>query len=548
MKIRKILFAAIILASATIAAPANAIDWKKVAAPKACLPQKATEWGTRLEYLVKDKNGVKHPSREVTKACERISKSKAKPGDAALCALKTTGTDVVERVNKGEQEACFCPPAAQFCPPVEIDRSNIKFIVNILGTKPAVWKTQTFTGEQVGDFVLQTLIDKASDLAYTTSIVKDEVLRSNNLMLAGKYTDLTKTKSNWRKYTIDVHFDITDFEQKMPGDLSAQCCPSLCASGLNFATEEKQIPVEYKPIPQNVVNLLDRKDFILELKDNIAAFDNKIAAINAFKKLTGIDTFKGFKDKNKAQAIAHNAELGAELKMPLEEKYFNDADFRTSFDTKVFNMLKSGKSPSLSSIKSLVTTKLNAVNNSLKPHLDAEGNIIQQVARYKTLKVGACVAVVGRSRSGCLSEGTKITLANGDSISIEQLKVGDVLKTMEGDSEIVALNKFAQEYDEMYSINGERAFITIEHPILTDNGWKAIDPTKTKASSELGMVQKLEIGDKIITSDGSVEVKSIDKHKISENALAYNIKVENGKPILADGKYVSGFKLVEINY
>lgn len=547
MKIRNTIFAASILAVAAISAPANAIDWGQAAAPKACLPKEAKEWGSRVEYFVRGANGTERPARDVSQACDRIAKRVDISGDKAICALKTNGKDILKTVNKGERDACSCPPAAQFCPPVEVDRSKIKFMVNILGTKPAVWKAKTFTGEQVGDFILGDLIDKADDLAYTTSIVNDEVLASDELILGGQHTDLTKTKDKWRKYTIAVHFDIADFEQKMPGDLTDRCCPSLCAAGLKFATEEKQIPVEYKPIPQNVQNLLDRRDFINEFRTNLTAFDTKIKVINA-QKLVGLDVFKGFKTLSKEQAIASNAGLGESVRMPLEAKFYNDSDFKAQFLINVFNKLKAGTAPSLAGLNTLSTTKLNAVNTSLRPYVDADGDVITQVARYETLKVGACVAVVGRSRSGCLSEGTKITLSSGETAPIEQLKIGDVLKTIEGDSKIVALNKFAQEYDEMYSINGDRAFITIEHPILTDNGWKAIDPTKTKVSSELGLVQKLEIGDKIVAADGFVEVKSIDKHKISKNALAYNIKVENGKPILADGKYVSGFKLVEINY
>jgi hypothetical protein len=177
---------------------------------------------------------------------------------------------------------------------------------------------------------------------------------------------------------------------------------------------------------------------------------------------------------------------------------------------------------------------------------DGFSPILEQQGTQKTFEY-SCDAVISASRSGCLAEGTKITLASGEKVAIESLKVGDVVKTDIGDSKVIALNKFSQEYDTMYGINGEKPFITIEHPILTDSGWKAIDPTKT-AESSLGELGTLAVGDKILTENAEIEIKSIDKHVIAQNALAYNIKVENAGALLANDMFVSGFRLVEINY
>lgn len=199
---------------------------------------------------------------------------------------------------------------------------------------------------------------------------------------------------------------------------------------------------------------------------------------------------------------------------------------------------------------------LNMEIDGLKEKLNGkvEGNetdgfspILEQQGSEKTFAYSCDAIKAYQNRSGCLAEGTQITLADGKKVEIENLKVGDLLRTDIGDSKVVALNKFSQEYDTMFGVNGEKPFITIEHPILTDSGWKAVDPTKT-AKSGLGELGKLAVGDKILTETGDIEIKSIEEHKIEQNAVAYNIKIENSGALLANDMFVSGFRLVEINY
>jgi hypothetical protein len=151
-------------------------------------------------------------------------------------------------------------------------------------------------------------------------------------------------------------------------------------------------------------------------------------------------------------------------------------------------------------------------------------------------------------REGCILEGTAILRADGKSLKIEDLKIGDVLKTSKGEAAIKAINKFTQEKDTLYGLNGGVPFITEEHPLLTTSGWKSINPEITSVKSDLGVVGKLAIGDFVVTSSGVIEVKTFEKHELSGGVTAYNISLEGGKSFIANDVVVHGFQQVQIHY
>ena len=152
-------------------------------------------------------------------------------------------------------------------------------------------------------------------------------------------------------------------------------------------------------------------------------------------------------------------------------------------------------------------------------------------------------------REGCLLEGTQVMLQDGSEVVIEKLDVGDKLMGKLGSVTITAINKFKQDRDTVYGINGGKAFFTEEHPILTKKGWKSVKPAMTKVVSGI-TVGPLVIGDVIITKKGEyITVKTIDKKPIKNGATVYNLKVkgEDGA-FTANGIIVKGFDKVQIQY
>jgi len=147
-------------------------------------------------------------------------------------------------------------------------------------------------------------------------------------------------------------------------------------------------------------------------------------------------------------------------------------------------------------------------------------------------------------------EGTEITLANGEKKKIEELKLGDQLKSGSGSvSEVQAVSRVIRSRGLLHSINGGKAFITAEHPILTKAGWKAVAPS-SKVKHTIKIVGPLKIGDTLITPAGDVEVKSIEPKNIdaATGVATYNMIVNGDGTFIADGLVVKGMTKSEIYY
>ena len=183
--------------------------------------------------------------------------------------------------------------------------------------------------------------------------------------------------------------------------------------------------------------------------------------------------------------------------------------------------------------------------------VEGEPIVDSPMCEYKTVQVetAQCSRSLYKHREGCILEGTEILTSTGELKKIDDLKLGDKIMGKSGEVTITALNKFTQNEDEMYGINGGIAFISVEHPILTTTGWKAIDPEVTSVKSNLGVVGKLQAGDEIIRHDGSkVKVVTIDKHNIKDGTTAYNLSVDDNKGFVANGMVVKSFNQVQIHY
>lgn len=164
------------------------------------------------------------------------------------------------------------------------------------------------------------------------------------------------------------------------------------------------------------------------------------------------------------------------------------------------------------------------------------------------VEVLTCSNIDIEHRLGCLLEGTDITLEDGSVIDIETLSVGDQIMGDMGPVTVKAINRFTQEHDTVYGINGGKAFFTEEHPILTTKGWRSVRPAATSIKSDI-TVGALMVGDVILTRDGKhITVESIDKHPIKDGATVYNIKVTGDGTFSANGILVKGFDQVEIQY
>jgi|GEM_PF-5334313 len=150
----------------------------------------------------------------------------------------------------------------------------------------------------------------------------------------------------------------------------------------------------------------------------------------------------------------------------------------------------------------------------------------------------------------CMLEGTTISLANGEKKKIEDIKLGDQLQSGSGSvTTVEAVSRVIRSRGLLYSINGGRAFITKEHPILTKKGWKSAEPNP-KLKHSVKIVGPLKVGDVLVTPEGDVEVKSIEAKNVNSagGVTTYNMIVNGDGTFIADGLVVKSMNRSEIYY
>ena len=109
--------------------------------------------------------------------------------------------------------------------------------------------------------------------------------------------------------------------------------------------------------------------------------------------------------------------------------------------------------------------------------------------------------------SSCFTGSTKIAMADGSHRSIEEIQVGDLVKGVGGrDNRVVAIERPLLGRRWLYSLNRTEPFVTAEHPLLTTEGWKAIDPEATAAENRGLAVGRLEVGDRLLVAQVRVPV------------------------------------------
>ncbi len=149
----------------------------------------------------------------------------------------------------------------------------------------------------------------------------------------------------------------------------------------------------------------------------------------------------------------------------------------------------------------------------------------------------------GSGGGGCFLADTRVTMSDGSKKAIQDIKVGDELKSVDGKNKVQALIRPKLGDQQVYSINGSKAFFTANHAFLTTKGWKALDVEGARRESRLGaQVTKLAVGDVILTEKGSVKVSSISSVSADASTQLYNFKVDGDHTYFANDYAVHNTK------
>lgn len=91
-------------------------------------------------------------------------------------------------------------------------------------------------------------------------------------------------------------------------------------------------------------------------------------------------------------------------------------------------------------------------------------------------------------------------MADGTSREIERVEVGDFVLGAAGRiNRVVGIERPRLGDRLLYALNDGDFFVTAEHPFLTEDGWKAIDPAATAMENPTLRVARLNVGDRLLT-------------------------------------------------
>jgi Hom_end-associated Hint len=112
---------------------------------------------------------------------------------------------------------------------------------------------------------------------------------------------------------------------------------------------------------------------------------------------------------------------------------------------------------------------------------------------------GGFVAKAARAQeASCFVAGTLVLMADGSERPIETLRPGDAVLGRRGRvNRVVGSERTPLGRRRLYAFNGRRPFVTAEHPFLTSEGWKALDPEATRRENDRLHVAALQVGDRI---------------------------------------------------
>ncbi len=156
--------------------------------------------------------------------------------------------------------------------------------------------------------------------------------------------------------------------------------------------------------------------------------------------------------------------------------------------------------------------------------------------------------------------GTEVLMADGSTRPIESLRVGDRVRGRGGRIDtVLGVERTRLGRPRLRAISGSRPFVTIEHPFLGPDGWRAIDPGATALENPLLPVRPLVRGDRplrLVDASGpssagtlalatvtepveeAVEVVSLLAAVCSEDLPLFELRLDGHHTCVADGRLV----------
>lgn len=143
-----------------------------------------------------------------------------------------------------------------------------------------------------------------------------------------------------------------------------------------------------------------------------------------------------------------------------------------------------------------------------------------------------------RENSSCLARGTLVLMEDGSSKTIETITAGERVRGHSGSSNGV-LEVVDLHWDDLtlYDINDGALLLTADHPVMTNDGWKAVsyDAELDRFKYGLNQVGELQVGDVVVAVTGPIIIKSITPTATLTDYTTYNLRLDGDETFYANG-------------
>ncbi len=141
----------------------------------------------------------------------------------------------------------------------------------------------------------------------------------------------------------------------------------------------------------------------------------------------------------------------------------------------------------------------------------------------------------------CFDPGTQVLMADGKTKNIEDIQVGDIVKSLNEDTgeyidQKVIKTITKHNSDDLVYVhlsNGLRIGMRAYHPLLTTEGYKSLRPEIAK--KDVKDVMLLEVGDTLVGYEENVTIISIEEREPIANYDTYNLSIEGYHNYIVEG-------------
>jgi len=142
------------------------------------------------------------------------------------------------------------------------------------------------------------------------------------------------------------------------------------------------------------------------------------------------------------------------------------------------------------------------------------------------------------SQDSCLVAGSPVLMSDGEYKNIEDIVKGDkIIGWGDRIHTVVELRPMKLGSRKLYGINSDAMFFTEEHPLMTADGWKALNPEKTKRENPVMELERLQVGDVVMQGEYSkdlgfvykpVQIESLEYREDDPDTDVFNLHLSDG--------------------